>query len=92
MIFYFYSSALIIIFGMGMEHAGAMAMIMEYWEYFTGIVHIDFCQYRVVPLDLTQEAICAWSQGFLKQRIINIGNPDTIMDVPLCLMTFCIIA
>ena len=77
---------------MGMEHAGAMEMIMEYWEYFTGIVHIDFCQYRVVPLDLTQEAICAWSQGFLKQRFINIGNPDTIiMDVPLCLMTFCII-
>ena len=66
---------------MGMEHAGAMEMIMEYWEYFTGIVHIDFCQYRVVPLDLTQEAICAWSQGFLKQRIINIGNPDTIHDL-----------
>ena len=66
---------------MGMEHAGAMEMIMEYWEYFTGIVHIDFCQYRVVPLDLTQEAICAWSQGFLKQRITNIGNPDTIHDL-----------
>lgn len=47
MIFYFYSSALIIIFGMGMEHAGAMEMLMEYWKYFTGIVHIDFSQYRV---------------------------------------------
>ena len=91
MIFYFYSSALIIIFGMGMEHAGAMEMLMEYWKYFTGIVHIDFSQYRVVPLDPKQEAICVRSQGFLKQRIINIGNPDTIMDVPLCLMTFCII-
>ena len=74
-----------------MEHAGAMEMIMEYWEYFTGIVHIDFCQYRVVPLDLTQEAICVWSQGFLKHRFINIGNPDTTMEVPSCLMTFCII-